>query len=144
MTDRPVGSSSTPFRSEAPGRSPRGDSASGSAPPHNAMPSHAAVAKSSGGGSTSYRPTTQPMQIGIGVMLILVIVCAVISAGLVYAARIPEIQEELSVLFGTPVTADRSRRGPQILFILFTVTAPLQLAMALSLTTSLWSKFSNR
>lgn len=77
-------------------------------------------------------------------MLILVVVAAVISAGLVYAARIPEIQEELSLLLGTPITADRSRRGPQILFILFTVTSPLLLAAALSLGTMLWGKLTNR
>ncbi|MFG0255548.1 MAG: hypothetical protein ACF787_10705 [Rhodopirellula sp. JB053] len=86
----------------------------------------------------------RPVQIGIAPMLILVVVAAVISAGLVYAARIPEIQEELSVLFGTPVTADRSRRGPQILFILFTVTSPLLLAGMLSLGTLIWGKLTNR
>jgi len=85
-----------------------------------------------------------PLQIGIGAMLILVIIAAVVSAGLVYAARIPEIQEELSVLFGTEVTADRSRRGPQILFILFTITSPLLLAILLSMATSIWGKFANR
>ncbi|EMI57406.1 hypothetical protein [Rhodopirellula sallentina] len=85
-----------------------------------------------------------PVQIGIAPMLILVVVAAVISAGLVYAAKIPEIQEELSVLFGTPVTADRSRRGPQILFILFTVTSPLLLAGMLSLGTLIWGKLTNR
>ena len=77
-------------------------------------------------------------------MLVLVIVAALISAGLVYAARIPEIQEELSVLLGTKVTADHSRRGPQIMFILFTVSSPLLIAMALSLVTSVWSFFQNR
>ncbi|MBB3208008.1 hypothetical protein FHS27_003835 [Rhodopirellula rubra] len=90
------------------------------------------------------RAPTHPIQIGIAPMLILVVVAAVISAGLVYAARIPEIQEELSLLLGTPITADRSRRGPQILFILFTVTSPLLLAAALSLGTMLWGKLTNR
>lgn len=85
-----------------------------------------------------------PLQIGIAAMLVLVIISAVISAGLVYAARIPEIQEELSVLFGTEITADRSRRGPQILFILFTITSPLLLAMLLSAVNVVWSKISNR
>lgn len=77
-------------------------------------------------------------------MLVLVIVAALISAGLVYAARIPEIQEEWSVLFGTEVTADRSRRGPQILFILFTITSPLLIAISLSLMTSFWGLVSKR
>jgi len=75
------------------------------------------------------RPT---LQIGISAMLLLVIVSAVFSGGLVYAARIPEIQEEFAVLFGTEVTAERTRRGPQILFILFTLTSPLLLAGILS------------
>jgi hypothetical protein len=91
--------------------------------------------------STPSRPT---LQIGIASMLVLVIVAALISAGLVYAARIPEIQEEWSVLFGTKVTADRSRREPQILFILFTVTSPLLIAMTLSLITSFWTFVSKR
>ncbi|WP_146580719.1 hypothetical protein [Neorhodopirellula pilleata] len=77
----------------------------------------------------SSRPT---WQIGIAAMLLLVLVSAVFSGGLVYAARIPEIQEELSVLFGTEVTADRTRRGPQILFILFTLSSPLLIAGLLS------------
>ncbi|SMP38575.1 hypothetical protein SAMN06265222_101155 [Neorhodopirellula lusitana] len=75
-------------------------------------------------------------------MLLLVIVAAVISAGLVYAARIPEIQEEMAVLFGTEVTADRTRRGPQILFILFTLTSPLLLAMGLSTAMGIWNSLA--
>lgn len=75
-------------------------------------------------------------------MLLLVIVAAVISAGLVYAARIPEIQEEMSLLFGTEVTADSTRRGPQILFILFTLTSPLLLATGLSIGVGLWNKMA--
>jgi hypothetical protein len=92
----------------------------------------------------SKRAATHSLQIGISTMLVLVIVAAVISAGLVYAARIPEIQEELSVLFGIEVTADRTRRAPQILFILFTVTSPLLLAMLLSLAHSVWNIASKR
>lgn len=82
------------------------------------------------------------VQIGISAMLLLVIVAAVISAGLVYAARIPEIQEEMAVLFGTEVTADRTRRGPQILFILFTLTSPLLLAMGLSTAMGIWNSLA--
>lgn len=79
--------------------------------------------------TSSSRPKPQ---IGIAAMLLLVLVSAVFSGGLVYATRTPEIQEELAVLFGTEVTADRTRRGPQILFILFTLTSPLLLAGLLS------------
>lgn len=87
--------------------------------------------------------TSRPqLQIGISAMLLLVVVAAVISAGLVYAARIPEIQEEMSVLFGTEVTADSTRRGPQILFILFTLTSPLLLATGLSIGVGLWNKMA--
>ncbi len=93
---------------------------------------------------SSSPPSRPTLQIGIASMLVLVIVAALISAGLVYAARIPEIQEEWSVLFGTKVTADRSRREPQILFILFTVTSPLLIAMTLSLITSFWTFVSKR
>ena len=87
--------------------------------------------------------TSRPqLQIGISAMLLLVVIAAVVSAGLVYAARIPEIQEELSVLFGTEVTADSTRRGPQILFILFTFTSPLLLATGLSLAVGLWNRLA--
>lgn len=93
---------------------------------------------------SSAPPSRPTLQIGIASMLVLVVVAALISAGLVYAARIPEIQEEWSVLFGTKVVADRSRRAPQILFILFTVTSPLLIAMTLSLITSFWAVVSKR
>lgn len=77
-------------------------------------------------------------------MLLLVVIAAVISAGLVYAARIPEIQEEMSLIFGTEVTADRTRRGPQILFILFTLTSPLLLASGMSLALGFWNALAKR
>ncbi|TWU15304.1 hypothetical protein [Allorhodopirellula heiligendammensis] len=109
-------------------------------PVSSVSPRHGVLVKDESASSTG-SPT---LQIGIASMLVLVVVAALISAGLVYAARIPEIQEEWSVLFGTKVTADRSRRGPQILFILFTVTSPLLIAMTLSLTTSLWTWLSKR
>lgn len=83
-------------------------------------------------------------QIGLAAMLVMVILAALVSAGLVYAARIPEIQEELSVLLGTEVTVDHTRRAPQILFILFTVTSPLLLAMFLSLVTTIWGAWTSR
>ena len=89
-------------------------------------------------------PSRPSLQIGIASMLVLVVIAALISAGLVYAARIPEIQEEWSVLFGTEVSADHSRRGPQIVFILFTITSPLLIAITLSLVTSVWSNISKR
>lgn len=94
----------------------------------------------------SNRPTSNraPLQIGIAAMLLLVIIAAVISGGLVYAARIPEIQEEMAVLFGTEVTADSTRRGPQILFILFTLTSPLLLAGVLSTVMGLWNSIARR
>lgn len=119
---------------DVPQATPRPGAAEG-VPPRQSTPM--TQAKSS-------RPTHPWLQIGIASMLVLVIIAALISAGLVYAARIPEIQEEWSVLFGTKVTADRSRRGPQILFILFTVTSPLLIAMTLSLVTSFWAFISRK
>lgn len=89
-------------------------------------------------------PSRPPLQIGISAMLLLVIIAAVTSGGLVYAARIPEIQEEMAVLFGTEVTADRTRRGPQILFILFTLTSPLLLAAGLSTVMGVWNSLARR
>lgn len=77
-------------------------------------------------------------------MLLMVIVFALISAGLVYAARIPEVQEDWAMLWGTTAEVDRTRRGPQILFILFTVTSPLILAMGMSTFLGIWKVISKR
>jgi len=76
-------------------------------------------------------------------MMMFVLLFAMISAGLFYAAKIPEIQEEWAVLTGAEVEIDRTRRGPQIFFILFTFTSPLLLAGLLSTIVSIrqsWSR----
>jgi len=70
-------------------------------------------------------------------MMLFVLIFAIISAGLFYAARIPEIQEEWAVLTGSDVEIDQARRGPQIFFILFTLTSPLLLAGLLATIVSI-------
>ncbi|MEM1225319.1 MAG: hypothetical protein AAGJ40_06465 [Planctomycetota bacterium] len=86
----------------------------------------------------------RPPQVGIAVMLLMVIVFALVSAGLVYAARIPEVQEDWAMLWGTTADVDRSRRAPQILFIFFTVTSPLLLAMFMATLLAVWKAISKR
>lgn len=63
-------------------------------------------------------------------MLLMMVIFAVLSAGLFYAARVPAVQEELGILFGTEVPAADEQVGrlAQVGFILFTFTSPLLLA----------------
>lgn len=79
------------------------------------------------------RPRRRPPQISLSVMLLLMAVFAVMSAGLFYASGVPAVQEELSVLFGDRGgTAEDVGRLAHIVFIMFTFTSPLLLAGVLS------------
>ena len=82
------------------------------------------------------------MQLSLGVMLLMMVIFAFFSAGLFYAAKIPEVQQEIAVLTGQPVDVDRSRRGPQIAFILFTFSSPLLLAMVVWTAQNVMHRFS--
>ncbi len=88
--------------------------------------------------------TARPMQLSLGVMLLMMLIFAFFSAGFFYAAKIPEVQQELAVLTGRPVDVDRSRRGPQIAFILFTFTSPLLLAMIVSVAGQVMRRVDGR
>jgi hypothetical protein len=86
---------------------------------------------------TSANPSNPPrrprFQVSLGFLLLATVVCAVISAGLVYASKVPAVQEELSVLLGKKVgTTSSGGRWPHLIFILFTFTSPLLLAGVLS------------
>jgi hypothetical protein len=62
------------------------------------------------------------------------VIFSVMSAGLLYASRVPAVQEEWSLLFTGKVNSAASDDGrtPHLVFILFTFTSPLLLAGALS------------
>ncbi|TWU58282.1 hypothetical protein [Rubripirellula reticaptiva] len=76
----------------------------------------------------------RPPQISLGFMMLMMVVFAVMSAGLLYAARVPAVQDELSVLMTgkSPAAGHGVSRMPHIVFIMFTFTSPLLLAGVLS------------
>lgn len=82
--------------------------------------------------------TMKRPQIGISIMLMLVLIFALMSAAMVYAAQIPEVQEDWAMLWGTTPPVSTAGRGPQIVFILFTITSPLLLAMLMSAFMAIW------
>jgi hypothetical protein len=79
--------------------------------------------------ATSRKPR-RPVQMSLAFMLLMMVIFAMLSAGLFYASRVPAVQEELAILLGTEVRAEEGRRGrlAQVGFILFTFTSPLLLA----------------
>ena len=75
-----------------------------------------------------------PIQISIGFMLLLMVVFAVMSAGLFYASQVPMIQEDLSVLLRgkSAGSGEDVGRVAHKIFIMFTFVSPLVLAGVLS------------
>ncbi|MGB7343748.1 MAG: hypothetical protein WBD20_06025 [Pirellulaceae bacterium] len=80
------------------------------------------------------QPPRARFQISIGFMLLLMVVFAIMSAGLFYASRVPLIQEEISVLLrGKSAGAKEDvGRAAHKVFIMFTFVSPLLLAGVLS------------
>lgn len=79
------------------------------------------------------RPNRRPPQISLGFMMMAMVIFSIMSAGLLYASRVPAVQEEWSLLFtGKASTGGDEGRMPHIVFIMFTFTSPLLLAGALS------------
>ncbi|TWU34475.1 hypothetical protein [Novipirellula artificiosorum] len=78
----------------------------------------------------------RPPQISLGFMMLMMLIFALISAGILYASRVPAVRDELSLLIkGTPsgaIGSSEDGRFAHIVFILFTFTSPLILAGVLS------------
>ena len=94
-----------------------------------------------------HQPKRRPPQISVGFLLLIMIIFAVMSAGLLYASRVEAIQNELSVLFGRQITPDAQPnigRLPHLVFILFTLTSPLILAGILSTGVGVYRYFGQR
>ncbi|TWU41672.1 hypothetical protein Q31b_31260 [Novipirellula aureliae] len=77
--------------------------------------------------------------------MLLMLIFALISAGILYASRVDAVQEEINLLVegtSTGSGASKSGRLPHLVFIMFTFTSPLLLAGALSsgLTVLRWLK----
>ena len=70
-------------------------------------------------------------------MMMLMLIFSFISAGLFYAARVPAIQNEISMFMTGQVTdgsEEEAGRMAQIAFVMFTYTSPLLLAGAISIS----------
>jgi hypothetical protein len=80
----------------------------------------------------SHVPQRRP-QISLALMLLLTVIFAVMSAGMFYASRVGAVQDELSLLSGSSRGgAGEASRTAHLVFLLFTYTSPLLLAMCLS------------
>ncbi len=73
-------------------------------------------------------------QISLGFMMMSMVIFSVMSAGLLYASRVPAVQEEWSLLLTGEFNSSAGDGGrmPHLVFILFTFTSPLLLAGVLS------------
>jgi hypothetical protein len=69
----------------------------------------------------------------LGFMMLMMVIFAVMSAGLFYASRVPAIQEEIDMMLDRQGGSTDAGRLPHIVFIMFTVTSPLLLAGVLSM-----------
>lgn len=85
-------------------------------------------------------PRRRPPQMTLGFMMLMMVIFAVMSAGLFYASRVPVVQEEISLLFRGQADhrGQDVGRAAQITFILFTFSSPLLLAAVLSSTLAFW------
>jgi hypothetical protein len=87
-------------------------------------------------------------QISIGMMMLLMVVFAVMSAGLFYASRVPAVRDEFAALVSgkTSTSGEDVGRAAHIAFIMFTFTSPLILAGVLSTSLSIirWFEEKNK
>jgi len=80
-----------------------------------------------------HAPHARPPQISLGFMLLMMVIFALISAGLFYASRVPAVQADIAALVGDqPGGSEDIGRTAHITFIMFTFTSPLILAGVLS------------
>lgn len=85
-------------------------------------------------------------QISLGFMLLMMVVLATISAGFLYAARVPAVQDEISALTGsqTGQSSEDVGRLAHIVFIMFTFTSPLILAGIMSMALGVFRWYMRR
>jgi predicted permease len=86
-------------------------------------------------------PKTRP-QISIALMILLMSIFAVMSAGMFYASRVGAIQDEISIFGGNSAGAEPNRAA-HLIFLMFTYTSPLLLALVLGTIVSIM-RFRNR
>jgi len=84
-------------------------------------------------------------QISLALMMFVMLICAVMSAGLLYASQVPAVQDEIAILLGKKTGGhNQGGRISHLVFILFTLTSPLLLAGVLSTGLSIWRWFERR
>ena len=88
----------------------------------------------------------RPLQISISMMLLMMVVFAVMSAGLFYASRVPAIRDEIAALVRgkTSTSGEDVGRAAHIAFIMFTFSSPLILAGLISTGLSIVRWFEKR
>ncbi|MFK8113590.1 MAG: hypothetical protein AB8B91_15420 [Rubripirellula sp.] len=87
----------------------------------------------------------RPPQISLSLMLLMMVIFSVISAGFFYASRVSVVQDELNVLLnGKSGDSESTSRLAHVTFIMFTFTSPLILAGVLSTGMSVLRWFEQR
>ncbi|WDQ17411.1 hypothetical protein [Rhodopirellula sp. P2] len=81
-------------------------------------------------------------QVSIAVSLLLVLISAFFLAGLFYASRVPSVQTDIAIWVGAQPPEDESGSLSQVMFIMFTFTSPLMIAITLSFVMSVWNKIT--
>ncbi len=112
----------------------------------NAGPSHPGEDTPHGDAATRGRAGMPRFQISLTLMLLSMVVFAAISAALYYAARVPAIREELSVLiYDEPGQGGEDvGRFAHRAFLMFTFSSPLLLACLLSVGLSVIKRLERR
>jgi hypothetical protein len=91
-------------------------------------------------------PPRHTFQVSIGMMMLMMVVFAIMSAGLFYASRVPVVQDEIAALVRrkTATSGEDVGRAAHIAFIMFTFSSPLILAGVLSTGMSIVRWFEKR
>ena len=85
------------------------------------------------GDSPKLRGLRGRMQVSLTSLMLLTVIFSIIAAALLYASRVPVVQDELSVLTGGRIEeSGQPNRTAHLLFILFTLVAPLLTAGVLA------------
>ncbi len=70
--------------------------------------------------------------------MVVMLIFVLMSIALFYAGRIEEVQQELSLYFGvTSATKGESSRRAHLIFLIFTYSSPLLMALVLSTVLSI-------
>ena len=78
-------------------------------------------------------PAKRTPQISLSALMVVMLIFVLMSIALFYAGRIEEVQQELSLYFGiTSATKGEASRRAHLIFLIFTYSSPLLMALVLS------------